>query len=300
MNSEKIKVEGLLLESLWDLIYRAHSWTSFSPDKRATQYVTEYSQILKEDLAALGEKAGNYQEKFISHFTSWMNAKSNCASSAITGGSNFNVRRAEKMNSREHAKNVEFFNFREKYFKAVNRQRTLSPEEELDLAQAKLDKLSNLQSMMKDANAILRKMKFAELSKDEIEQKITYVLNGEDFPEDVIKEVISNGNLGYGYSFPSFSLTNNNAKIKGAQSKITAMKSRIERKQTFEAIKFEGGYLTIEDDRVKIFHDSKPEQAVIDELKKSGFRWSPFWKCWCRKHTGNAIGVATNLSFIKN
>jgi len=77
------------------------------------------------------------------------------------------------------------------------------------------------------------------------------------------------------------------------------MLSRIERKDNWEDIKFDGGYVTIEDDRVKIFHESKPESNIIIELKKNGFRWSPNWKCWCRKHTGNAISVTKNLSFIE-
>ena len=299
MKDYKKEVEGMLLADMWDLIYRAHSWISFSPEKRATQYVAEYSELLDQDLKSLGTNTGNYKEKFISHFNAWMNAKSNCASSVITGGSNFNVRRAEKANNREHAKMNEFFSFREKYFKAVNRQRTLSPEEEIDLALEKSDRLSNLQTMMKEVNAITRKLKLSDLAEDEKEQRVTHILNENEFPEDVIKEVIWNGKHGYGYGFPSFSLTNNNAKVKAALAKVQTMRTRIERKESFEDIKFDGGYITIEDNRVKVFHESKPEQSIINELKQSGFRWSPFWKCWTRKHTGNAINVAKNLSFVK-
>ena len=44
----------------------------------------------------------------------------------------------------------------------------------------------------------------------------------------------------------------------------------------------------IENDRVVISHDEKPSRDIIDAIKKNGFRWSPKFGNWCRKHTGNA------------
>jgi hypothetical protein len=46
---------------------------------------------------------------------------------------------------------------------------------------------------------------------------------------------------------------------------------------------------------VKIFHDNKPDTQTIINLKKRGFRWSPNWKAWVRKHTGNALNDAKNI-----
>jgi hypothetical protein len=299
MKNSADEVKGLILGDLWDLCYKAHSWTSFSPEKRATQHVKDYSEMLESDLNELGESQGNYKEKFIQKFKDWMASKSNCASTMITGGANFNVRRNEKALKAERNKVEAFYNWREKYFKAVNRVRTLSPEEELDNALIDLDKVSNRQLMMRDANSLLRKMNFNDLQKDEIEQHITHKMNEEDYPESMILEIIWNGNNGYGYSYPSFTLTNNNSKIKRLTDKVNVMRNRIERKSTFKDIIFNGGYVTIEDDRLKVFHEIKPENEIIQELKSNGFRWSPNWKCWCRKHTGNAIISINRLSFIK-
>lgn len=290
---KKEDVKGLILEDLWELCYRAHSWISFSPEKRATQYITDYSSILEEDLKSLGENQGNYKEKFINHFRSWMNSKGNCASSVITGGSNFNVRRAEKANNTEHSKMLQFYAFREKYFKAVNRQRTLSPEEELDNSLIELDEVSNNQTMMKEINSLMRKE-----AKNGNFGHCLEVAKSEGYPEELVNELERLYSSGYGTNFPSFMLTNNNAKIKRLTQKVENMKSRIETKKDFEDVKFDGGFFTIEDDRIKIFHDNKPEPNVIQELKSKGFRWSPNWKCWCRKHTGNALFVTKNLSFI--
>jgi hypothetical protein len=55
-------------------------------------------------------------------------------------------------------------------------------------------------------------------------------------------------------------LTNNNAKIKSTEKKIKIMAVRIERKKTWEDIIFDDGKVIIEDDRVKIYHDEKPEK----------------------------------------
>jgi len=120
----------MTLEHLYELCERAHAHTSFSPEKRAEGYVREYSKLLDEDLKELGENQGNYKEKFISKFSDWMHSKSNCVSSMITGGSNFPVRRANKANDREHNKSTEFHAWRERYFTAVNRVPTKSPEDE--------------------------------------------------------------------------------------------------------------------------------------------------------------------------
>lgn len=283
--------QNLILSDLWELCYRAYTGTSFSPEKRADQTIKEYSELLENDLKELGENTGNYKEKFITYFRDWMNAKSNCISSMIAGPSNFPVNKARKANSREHAKSEEFFKWREKYFKAVNRQKTLSPEEELDIALARLDELILLQDMMKQANKILKK--------HGVSQAAFVALEEIGMKPELITEITQPGKY-YGIGFPRFSLTNNNATIKRTEEKIKIMRVRIERKENFEDLNFSGGRITIEDDRVKIFHESKPSQDVINELKSSGFRWSPFWKCWCRKHTGNAIQVSKNLSFVKN
>lgn len=290
----KENVKGLLLADLWELCYKAHRGTSFYPEKRATSYVTDYSAQLEEDLAALGEKQGNYKEKFIAKFSAWMSAKGNCISSMIAGPSNFPVRRAEKANNSEHNRMIEFTSWRERYFKAVNRKKRLSPEEELDNAIKRLDLLVINQETMKAMNKIVRK--FTKQDNPNIEAMIE-ALKKEEFPDKLIREVVVPDYAGR-WGFARYMLTNNNNTIKRTKEKIETMKNRIEVKSKFEDIVFDGGYVTIEDDRVKIFHDVKPDRAVIGEIKSNGFRWSPNWGCWCRQHTANALRAVNSLSFV--
>jgi len=297
LNQEKTAIneaKKMILGDLWDLCYRAHSHTSFSPERRANSYVKEYSELLESDLKELGENKGNYREKFINKFGDWMRAKGNCMSSMITGGSNFPVSKANKANARERKKSDDFSHWRKKYFDAVNRVPTKSPEDDRDEAERKLEKLVNAQLEMKEINAEIRKSKIKDL------EPLIKHLTGVGFNSVLISLIdnFSSRNSGK-YKISGFTLTNNNANIKAAEKKIKMMDARIKNKNTWEDIIFTGGYITIEDNRVKIFHDEKPEKEIIQEIKKSGFRWSPNWKCWCRKHTGNALFAVKYLSFIK-
>lgn len=42
------------------------------------------------------------------------------------------------------------------------------------------------------------------------------------------------------------------------------------------------------DDRLQLYFDGKPEQEMINNLKKNCFRWSPKNKAWQRQLTDNA------------
>jgi len=286
------------LGAYYNECYNAYRNVSFSPDKRAVYVITTYSKMLEEDIAEL-EKAGglgNYVQKFTDKFLTWMSAKSRCASSMITGPANFPVRKMEKAWNSEHNRMNDFFHWREKYFKAVHRVPTKSPEEELILAEAKLEKLRNMQLKYRQWNIDIRKSKIT--AENEVGKLIEYLLK-QGYEQEVVTVMMDLiDHRGGKWKIPSYVLTNNNAKIKSTETKVKAMLMRIERKKTWEDIQFEGGYLTLEDDRFKIFHDEKPDLEVRKEIKRNGFRWSPHWGCWCRKHTGNAVYAIRRLSFI--
>jgi hypothetical protein len=279
----------LILEQYRDLARRAHDNTSFSPEKRGDQMIKDYSEELEADLLELGEKCGNYEEKYKRYFSAWLGAKSRCFSSMMTGGSNFPVRRAEKANNSEHNRSVEFSTWREKYFKAVYRVKTLSPEEELDSKLKKLDTLMILNEKVKEINKIISSGKRKKLSNEDI---IHNVVSAKILPDARIIELFKHVDY---YDGRCHTLGTYATKIRKAREDVLIYKGRIQRKANWEDIEFDGGYITIEDDRVKIFHDSKPEKEVIANLKSSGFRWSPNWSCWCRKHTGNAVAAAKKL-----
>lgn len=249
----------------------SYNWTSFSPEKRGESDFNYYTQLLAEDLAALGENPGNYREKFIDKVMTIYSRQARCASPMITGPANFNNRRNGKAwASRDNAAN-DFTQWRDKYFKAVNRVRTLSPEEEIDKTLEELERMEvkfELYKAMNKIKDIDGKRAFA------IENEFTAVF---DYWSD------------YGHTVPSFHITNTRNKINERRKKLEVMRVRIERKESFEPITFPGGTITIENDRVVIRHDQKPGREVIDLIKANGFRYSPSTTSWVRKHTGNAI-----------
>lgn len=228
---------------------------SHYPEKRGEQDFLYYQSTLEEDLKLLGDNKGNYEQKFIARVMMIYYRQARCASSFITGPANFPVNRNQKnWDSRDRAQ-ADFDYWRSKYFKAVNRVRTLSPEEEIEKAVARLQFLENEKAKPK---------------------KYTH-------------------NIPSGEEDSYCSVYNVTLKIRETRQKIEVMKARIERKETFEPVKIDGGSIYIENDRFIVKHDEKPSREVIDVIKKHGFRYAPSFQCWCRKNTGNAAFAVKQL-----
>ncbi len=290
MKNEKESVQNLLLGEFYQLCYSAYNNTSFYPEKRACNIIKEYSNLLEEDLKELGDNKGNYKIKFINHFTSWMSSKGNCISSMITGASNFPIRRAEKANISERNKYVTLHNWREKYFKSVNRIPTKSPEEDLLIAERRFESCTNLQIDMREIN------KFCNKNKNKTFKNIITELTDLGYNHTTISLLEENINC---YKIPKYAMSNNSQNKNRWKKRMEALQVRIERKSNWQDIIFIGGKIILEDDRIKIFHDEKPNTEVIANIKSNGYKWSPNWNCWCRKHTGNAIYSLRFLSFLK-
>lgn len=293
---ERDPKKDYILSPYYKTFYLSYLNTSFSPDIRAANDIIEYSELLNTDLKELNEKggSGNYKEKFISKLMDLVKAQSNCVSWMITGRSGLNVNRVNKANETRKKKFEDFWNWREKYFKSVDRVPTLPPEDVLKKAEERLIKLTNLQEEYKEINKEIRKQKFNQ-NKTPFTDILSH-LKKLEFSEDSLDELRKDYN-GH-YSIPAFVLTNNNAKIKNTKEKIENMLIRIKRKNTWQDILFKGGRVTIEDDRVKIYHDNKPSEDIRKVMKENGFRYSPHWVCWSRKHTGNALFVVNQIKHL--
>lgn len=256
----------------------SYNWTSFSPERRGEADYTYYLNLLAEDLATLMEaqgNTGNYAEKFQDKVMTIFHRQARCASPMITGPANFNNRRNGKAwDSRDNAVK-EFDHWRAKYIKAVLRERTLSPEAEIDKTVEELERLEVKKEIYKAVDKCeTREAKEALLQENEM------------LTEWNIRH------LDLGYCFNRTSLT---TKIRERKKKLEIMKVRIERKETFVKIEFAGGYVDIENDRVVIKHHDKPSKEIIDLIKANGFRYSPKTVSWVRKHTGNAVAVVKSI-----
>ena len=262
-------------EKLHTAIYNAYKGISFDPEKKADILTACYIEELQDDLKELAqnESTGNYAEKYETKLFNWLYSMSRIMSPMITGPANFPTARMAKYRNTEEKKYNEFRNWRNRYFKAVYRTPTPSPETDLDDAIKEYDRCFHKQEFMKAVNRI-RKKTNNEIQIKELKKLGVY---DENIPK-LIK-----------YGFERFELTNNNAKLKRLAEKITIMKKRIHNKSAFHKTNFNGGFIDIANDRVIIKHDNKPDSETIKKLKSKGFRWSPQFKSWNRKHTTRAI-----------
>jgi hypothetical protein len=258
----------------------SYNWTSFTPEKRGENDFKYYTDLLADDLKTLLEAQGgtfNYEEKFIDKVMLIYARQARCASPMITGPANFNNRRNGKAwDSRDNAVK-DFDHWRTKYFKAVNRERTLSPEAETDKTVEELERMEIKHELYKQMNKIKG-----------VEGKRAFAVEN-DFMAvfDYWKE--------QGHCIPSYHLTNHNNKIKARKEKLEVMASRIETKSEWQKIEFNGGYVDIENDRVVIKHNEKPSREVIDLIKSNGFKYSPKTVSWVRKHTENAVHAVKTI-----
>ncbi|MBU0847476.1 hypothetical protein KKH23_09860, partial [Patescibacteria group bacterium] len=118
------------------------------------------------------------------------------------------------------------------------------------------------------------------------------------FTERQVVEALTPDYMGR-LGFPSFALTNNSANIRRMKERLIELEKR-EVTPTAE-IPFTGGHIVDnrEEDRVQIFFDKKPEQAMIDKLKGEGWHWSPSTGSWQRKRTDQAMWSAERILGIK-
>lgn len=279
------------LSTLTEIAQRAHYHTSFSPERRGEQLIKEFQETLNEDIAFLQAQGieetiiAGYVEKFKSLLTSWLRAKGNCTSTMITGGSNYNVRRADKANRSERRHYEVFAEWRERAKRAIVRKpkeaKTYSSEAERYKTQ--LAQLEATIIKMKEAN---KRIKAARAS-------------GEDISEYLINELGAAPHMIDWHMRLGFNTTNTNANIKRLKERIALMEKKeiVATEKGNTEHNFEG-YKVIENrelDRVQIIHDTKPAPSVITLLKSKGFKWSPAQQAWQRQLTGNAISVVNQL-----
>ena len=266
----------------YDLCYRAHLGTSFSPEVRAESYCKMYDT----DLAKVIELGGSVI-KFERLFDNWLNAKSNCISSMIAGGSNFPVARANKANERERNHGEAYFKFFESLENKKSREERgeviikASDDDAVEKLQAKIDALELVQSQMKAFNKI-------SLSKKLSNQEKLDQVKALNITSEVLRYTENGG-------FPSYKLTNNNAKIKNAKARLESIKLN---KSLDVADKIYDGFRVVHNtdiQRIQFVFDDKPNADIISLLKSKSFRWSPREKAWQRQMTANTKSAVEKI-----
>jgi hypothetical protein len=207
----------------------------------------------------------------------------------ITGGANFPVRRHEKANQSEHNKYTAFREWRTKALNAITRPESTDIVKgttgAADKMRAKLAKLEESQNNMKTANKILRNKKLSDV------EKIDFIVDTTTLNKDTAIQLLEPRHMcAFGYA--RFSLTNNSAKIRNLQKDINAEEAR-EHEYTEGNKEYTIAGVNIcenvEQNRIQILFEDKPDEETRKKLKQNAFRWSPRNTAWQRQLTLNGI-----------
>ena len=277
--------------------------TSFYSEERGARFVKDVREHLEwltewanqwrtdDNGEQIDEAITYYSAKYVEKANAYLYAHTRCISSFIAGPSNFPVARAEKANASADKRLLEWIEWSKKQQYRIRKQfdpklasQVISADDEDAIAQlqAKLERLRQFQELIKAANRICRKKNLTD--------------------EDVVKELANLGlsdKLIYEAMHPSWGprgfrpyvLSNNNANIHRIENRIKALEYEAARREATPSEYEINGVQVEEDDgdnRLKLYFDGKPTQAIIDALKRRGFHWSPRQKCWMRQLNENA------------
>lgn len=271
------------LESLKNIAVRAFSWTSHDPEGRGLRTLIDFDKELAQDLKNVPENEQEYFKiKYIDKLKRWFSACSNCASSFITGGSNFNVRKAESANNTERSRYNEFREWREWQFKQIDKRQEAakSPEEkESELIEKTLE---DIRKTFEDRRSI-------DLLYQRIEK---YAYKGMIELIKISVDEVSRLNIRFGRITSRHKFFRLVELAEKHATKIEEAKVEENKEEIIKGVKC---IHNTDIDRLQLIFDGKPAQETINLLKKNAFRWSPSQGAWQRQLTANAIWGAKRV-----
>jgi hypothetical protein len=288
--------------------HNAHAWTSMDPDKRAEQEQAGYFEYMTAFYTRLMEQGENEQEReylevaairykagYIAHNMYYLSARSRCASSMVTGGSNFNTRRNDKANSAEQNKSEAFAEWQKRaqsaILKGLREMRTEAAGGPAVIMRQEIENAEKIQGWYLEIRKQFRKE--ADPSKRVELLKTITGLAGEELAAFVRQNYIDADGL------PVFLLTNGNARLKAMRERLAQMEKRDATPTTEKA--FEGGTVrdNAEADRIQIIYKERPGPELYGKLKARGFRWSPSAGAWQRYRTQDTRYAVEAITGVK-
>lgn len=303
----EITFETLENDIPYETAKRAYYFISFDPEKRAKNcsdayratlhdlalYIKEHAKDEKQQAVAQGV-FDTLRNKYKNTVLAMLNSKSRCASSAVVGGGNFNVARAEKRNDIAHRREGEVYtladNLKKRALKRLNSVYTAQEKQS--------DDIENMRNRVASAKELQENMKAANKAhraflKDPEGEKVKQLI--EDLPAG-LQDTVRTYNPAYSWEphpFAPFQLQNNNANIKRMEKRLKMLEVKKSAAQEHGKIEQEYNGLKIvrnfTEDRLQLIFEGKPDEDVRTLLKSNGFRWSRKFSAWQRKLTNNAI-----------
>ena len=206
-----------------------------------------------------------------------------CPSVMVSGAGNFPVKKKEKQNAaadRNHQQFQEIQGILAKMESILHGKGIIKSDDDraIEKLEEKLEGLKENQEAMKAANKALR-MKDAEKGNE--------ALRDMGYSDDQIKELREPDFCGR-IGFPDYALQNNNADIHRIEGRIKELKATKARGTQETECKFFKIVRNVEEMRLQLIFEGKPEPEVRDVLKSNGFRWAPSQSAWQRHLNGNS------------
>ena len=287
---------------------RAHSGTSFDPERRAKYEQDSYYKHIKEvhddvlktikpeQQEQAKEEISQYKDTYLSKLKEILHGRSGIYSSMISGPSNFPTSRMQKKNDADQKRTEAFYEWQEKAVKGMKKRlgliggTAISSDDvtAIDQLKAKIEKAEAKHEKMLGINKIIKNK-----SLDDTE-KIKQVQEQFGFKEETAKKLLDSTMVG-GKGFATFELTNNRANIKRMRERVL----QLEKQQADITTEIEVDNITIkdnvEDNRVQIFYPGKPDEDTRKQLKSRGFKWSPSVGAWQRMRSRDAMHYAKDI-----
>lgn len=280
----------------------ANSYDDYVPGSATAEYrrvVEEAAEIAEKQKKRVDpmyhEKIDGLLDAYARKTAENMNARyeidARVPSFLITGGGNFPVSRKEKQNAAREKNWKEWQEIQgllDKIRSTGMGGISADDPQAIHKLEDKLKSMQEWQDTMKAVNSYYRTHKTLDGCPGLSDEKI----------KELKAEMASQWHV-EDKPYASWELSNNNAEIRRVKERIAELTQR--RETPYVGWQFDGGRVEAneEDNRLQIFFDEKPDENMRNELKGSGFRWSPKAGAWQRQLNNNAFYAADRIQCIQ-
>ena len=279
-----------------EILNRAYYWTSFDPEKRAERFNAEYeqAQIDFENFVNAqnitdeqkSECLAYWSDRLYKNAVDYLAAESCCISWAITGPAKFPVKKAEKAQASAEAKLNDYIYTLGKMKSAEIFNRYLTAEQK----QIRVDSQKWREISMTLSDFVAYKKHGLTLDPN------NWTFNAFPHLKGAFTTQAKNGNFAMCDKILEY-LRERQAEglkveknIKILSDILDDWKAKLATPQESTEKEVDGVRIVenIEENRLQLFFDGKPEADIIALLKQHAFKWSPRFKAWQRILTPNA------------
>lgn len=277
------------------LAVRAFEHNSHTPGRRAASHLREYADALNN--LPPEAQTPEVKAKFKGLFRAYLHAKANTSSWMVTGRSGRNERREQKKHDTADRRLREAMDYLASVRKRVAKQAKADRIEAAGGPEAilkrKIEQAEAFQEAAKAANRIYRKKGMSDA--DKVAAIVALGISESTARKGLVPDYMGKTGI------PSYALSNNRASIKRMKDQLAEMGRRaaVQESATSGGADFtapDGTEVNVEitDDRVRLTFD-KGAVAFREQVKASGFKWSPRNTAWQRQLTENALAATARL-----